>query len=83
MKRQDAIMFGTRGGVVIDGSEGSVTTGLFKSMQVLDEATITSMAANGVDGISKIVTLPAGDYVFGRGVTSIQISAGVVYLLHA
>ena len=71
---------GEKGGEFVTGA---MTAGkIYRVVQVISEATVTVMTVNGVTGIAATLplTLPAGVYLFGQGVTAFTITAGLVYL---
>lgn len=68
------------GGKVITGPSGTIT-GRFYAIQVFVALSVSSIEIDGVENASLITTIPVGSWVFGSGITSIQISSGIAMLV--
>ena len=72
---------GDLGGRIVDSASGALTGLLCRSMQVIEEAVVTHIVIQGVTDYAKLeTTLPVGVYLFGKGITELTISSGLIYL---
>jgi len=77
---------GDLGGIIVSSATGpssdGVHTGLLcRSMQVIEEAVLAHIAINGVENDTLLeTTIPVGVYLFGKGITAITVTSGLIYL---